>query len=77
MVDEKKIAEIEDRLSYIQERKESCVKRQRFEEAYDLRLEENKLFAELEGLTNAEHLKTKWKVINDKAGHYYSPKHLQ
>jgi hypothetical protein len=77
MADEKLIREIENNISSVQERKASCIRRQRFEEAYELRTEEVKLFVELEGLTNAEYLKIKWKVIKDKAGHYFSPKHLQ
>jgi hypothetical protein len=76
VVGKKRIRKIEKRLTNIQERKESCVRRQRFEQAYELRAEENKLFAELEELTSAEHLKTKWKVINE-SGKYFSPKHLQ
>ena len=77
MADTKTIEEIENKLSDVQERKESCVRRQRFEEACQLREVENKLFSELEELTDVEYLKKKWKVINDNAGHYFSPKHLQ
>jgi len=69
MVDKFKIEELEIKLSEVQKDKVNSVRSQRYEKAVALRLEENRLFAELEELTNAEYLKTKWNVINDNKGH--------
>lgn len=70
MADEKRVEELEIILRYIQERKVSYLKRQKFEFSGIWRDEENRIFKELEELCGAEHLKTVWKVINDGQGHY-------
>jgi len=77
MADKKRIKEIEIILRFLQERKGSYLKRMKFEAFPFFRYEENKLFKELEELTSPEYLKKKWKVINDKAGHYFTPQYLK
>jgi len=70
MENQEAVANLENKLTEIQSKKGSCLRGQRYEEYCKLRHEENKVFAELEQLTSAEYLKSKWKVVNDKKGHY-------
>jgi len=77
MADKFRIEELEGKIYGVQKDKVNSVKSQRYEKACALRLDENRLFAELEELTNAEYLKTKWNVINDNKGHYIKVNNYQ